>query len=101
MLMIRAFLPPSGTKHRMRGGRRQSKFCLRRPRERTLGGVRILLTGSSGLIGRHLQPLLRAGGHEVVRLVRAGAAKPQADGVVFDPTSPDVAVLEAFDAVIH
>jgi uncharacterized protein (TIGR01777 family) len=53
------------------------------------------------LIGRHLQPLLRAGGHEIVPLRRRGAAKPQADGVVFDPAAPDVGALEGFDAVIH
>jgi uncharacterized protein (TIGR01777 family) len=63
--------------------------------------VRILLTGALGLIGRHLQPLLRAAGHQVVPLVRAGSAKPQAGGVLFDPAAPDVPAIEAFDAVIH
>lgn len=32
---------------------------------------------------------------------RAGAAKPQADGVRFDPGAPEVGALEGFDAVIH
>ena len=53
------------------------------------------------MIGRHLAPLLRAGGHEVVPLVRAGSARPQAEGVRFDPAAPDVGALEGFDAVIH
>jgi hypothetical protein len=54
------------------------------------------------LIGRHLEPVLRAGGHEVVPLRRAGSAKPQAaDGVRFDPAAPDVGALEGFDAVVH
>jgi hypothetical protein len=45
--------------------------------------------------------LLVAGGHEVVPLLRAGSAKPQASGVVFDPAAPDVAALEGFNAVVH
>jgi uncharacterized protein (TIGR01777 family) len=53
------------------------------------------------LIGRHLMPLLRAGGDEVVPLRRAGSATPRADGVMFDPANPDAGALEGFDAVIH
>jgi uncharacterized protein (TIGR01777 family) len=63
--------------------------------------VRILLSGSSGLIGRRLRPILGAAGHEVVPLVRVGIARPRADGVLFDPSAADVAALGGFDAVIH
>jgi uncharacterized protein (TIGR01777 family) len=61
--------------------------------------VRILLTGSSGMIGRNLGPLLRGEGHEVVRLLRHPPSSPQADGVVFDPATPES--LDGFDAVVH
>ncbi|WP_414979304.1 NAD-dependent epimerase/dehydratase family protein [Congregibacter sp.] len=37
--------------------------------------MRILLTGSTGLIGRNLLPLLLAKGHEVTCVVRSGAPK--------------------------
>src|SRR4051794_17594515 len=70
-------------------------FCLSNP------PVRILLTGSSGLIGRHLAPLLRASGHEVIRLLRRPPQRPEAAAVVIDPRDPDLCLLDRFDAVIH
>ena len=63
--------------------------------------MRILLTGASGLIGRHLTPLLREAGHDVVRLVRQRPPQPQTDAVYFDPAGANPAPLEGFDAVIH
>ena len=63
--------------------------------------MRILLTGSSGLIGRNLLPRLRGSDHEVIRLIRTRPPQPQADSVFFDPTDPDIAALDNFDAVIH
>lgn len=63
--------------------------------------MRILLTGASGLIGTHLQPILRAAGHDVLPLLRAGSAQPQAGAIPFNPTSPDPTPLNNFDAVIH
>ena len=69
-----------------------------------LGGMKmkVLVTGSSGLIGRALVPFLTTGGHEVVRLVRPGATR--APGTVsWDPDTNaiDAAALEGFDAVVH
>lgn len=62
---------------------------------------RIAITGASGLVGGRLVPFLRAGGHDVVRLVRRRAAA--ADEISWDPASGriDAAALEGIDAVIH
>jgi len=63
--------------------------------------VRIALTGASGLIGGALAPALRAGGHEVRRLVRR---EPRAvDEVRWDPAQGaiDAAALEGLDAVVN
>ncbi|HYE20249.1 MAG TPA: TIGR01777 family oxidoreductase [Tepidisphaeraceae bacterium] len=65
--------------------------------------MRILITGSSGLLARHLMPRLRAASHEVVRLLRPegssvvdfAAIRPDLDST--DP-QPD---LDGFDAVIN
>jgi len=67
--------------------------------------MRILLTGSSGLIGRNLLPRLRRAGHQVMRLLRE---PPAARGAIpGDAILPDLnaaepqASLEGFEAVIH
>ena len=63
--------------------------------------MRILLTGSSGLIGSALVVFLRAGGHAVTPLVRRPA---QAEKEIFwDPAAGklDAAALEGFDAAVH
>jgi uncharacterized protein (TIGR01777 family) len=63
--------------------------------------MRIAVTGASGLIGGALVPALRAGGHEVLRLVRRAPVK--GDEVRWDPAlrSIDAARLEGLDAVVH
>jgi uncharacterized protein len=63
--------------------------------------MRIAVTGASGLIGTALVPSLRAGGHEVLRLVRRS---PHAgDEVRWDPLTKtiDAERLEGLDAVVH
>ncbi|MGA3323067.1 MAG: TIGR01777 family oxidoreductase [Terriglobia bacterium] len=64
--------------------------------------MRILLTGSSGLIGHALLTFLTADGHKVVRLTRS---KSHASGrhVTWDPDAGtiDADDLEDFDAVVH
>lgn len=62
--------------------------------------MKILISGSSGLVGTHLIDQLRAAGHEPVSLVR----NRERAGVYWDPRTyalDDPAVLETFDAVIH
>ncbi len=64
--------------------------------------MNVLLTGSSGLIGRSLIPVLKSGGHRVVSLVRF---KPRGGEalVYWDPAREmiDAPNLEGFDAVVH
>jgi uncharacterized protein (TIGR01777 family) len=63
--------------------------------------MKIAITGASGLIGTALQPLLRADGHDILRLVRR---EPQApDEATWDPDHRklDPALLSDVDAVIH
>jgi uncharacterized protein (TIGR01777 family) len=64
--------------------------------------MKILVTGSSGLIGSALIPVLSAGGHTVVRLVRAETER--GGGIVrWDPIAGtlDRPAIEGFDAVVH
>jgi uncharacterized protein (TIGR01777 family) len=64
--------------------------------------MRVLVTGSSGLIGSALTRQLEAGGHEVSRLVRS---RDQVAGgrYFWDPSAGelDQAALEGVDAVVH
>lgn len=61
---------------------------------------RILLTGSSGLVGTALGAYLSSAGHQVVRLLRAPSPDQPRDALVWDfhGRPPDLA---GFDAVIH
>src|SRR5262245_15181893 len=63
--------------------------------------MRIAVTGASGLVGSALVPALRAGGHEVLRLVRREARG--GDEVRWNPAARTIeaARLEGLDAVVH
>jgi uncharacterized protein (TIGR01777 family) len=65
-------------------------------------GMRVAVTGSSGLIGTALRDSLRRDGHEVVRLVRR---PPEPGEVRWDPQAGpgglDPAALDGVDAVVH
>jgi uncharacterized protein len=78
--------------------------------------MKVAVTGSSGLIGTALTASLRAGGHEVVRLVRrpphavssgatsaAGAVVGGATEVRWDPRAADAGdpALNGIDACVH
>jgi len=63
--------------------------------------VKVVVTGSTGLIGSALVPHLRTSGHEVVRLVRRA---PQSnDEARWDPVAGtvDPGALDGLDAAIH
>jgi len=64
--------------------------------------MRVLVTGSSGLIGSALVERLRAGDHEVTRLVRREPRPGEAE-VAWDPAAGavDAAGLEGHDAAVH
>jgi uncharacterized protein (TIGR01777 family) len=64
--------------------------------------MRVLVSGSSGLVGSALATFLTARGHQIVRLVRA--TSPRDDGAVsWDPEAGriDAPRLEGLDAVVH
>jgi dihydroflavonol-4-reductase len=67
---------------------------------------RYFVTGATGFLGRHLVRSLLDRGHEVVALVRAGAADlpaqvEQVSGDVLDRASVDAALARRCDAVFH
>jgi len=64
--------------------------------------MRILMTGSSGLIGQALRPVLKADGHTVIRLVRSKSFAPT-DEILWNPATGTIPAsdLEGFDAVVH
>ena len=62
--------------------------------------MRILLTGSTGWLGRFLAPRLRADGHEVIGLDIAPGPDTQLIGSIADRATVDRAVAGC-DAVIH
>lgn len=63
--------------------------------------MRVVVAGSTGLIGTSLLPVLRQGGHEVIRLVRHTPLAP--DEREWDPSTGrlDEDALEHADAVIN
>jgi len=65
--------------------------------------MRIVISGSSGLIGRWLVADLEAAGHEVVRLVRSGTKNQPSAGATWDPARGelDPEVLSDAGAVIN
>jgi hypothetical protein len=65
--------------------------------------MRILVSGSSGLVGSALLPVLRSAGHSVGRLVRVGAATPGPEDAAWYLAGEriDSAKLDGFDAVVH
>lgn len=63
--------------------------------------MKIVIAGSSGLVGTALLPALRSAGHQTLRLVRRVPAAP--DEIRWDPTSGDLdpVRVEGVDAVIN
>jgi len=66
--------------------------------------MRILVSGSSGLIGSAISDALARDGHTISRLVRpASSARKQAGDVAWDPVAHtfDAAAVDGADAVVH
>ncbi|HEY3969078.1 MAG TPA: TIGR01777 family oxidoreductase [Planctomycetaceae bacterium] len=65
--------------------------------------MNILVSGSTGLVGTALIPILTGAGHEVVRLVRSKARNPSKELIGWDPAakSIDAAGLDGLDAIVH
>jgi uncharacterized protein (TIGR01777 family) len=63
--------------------------------------MKVVVTGSSGLVGSALREVLRSGGHEIVRLVRSQPDGP--DAFAWDPDAKQVppAAFAGADAVVH
>ena len=77
--------------------RQRSRFA---PSAWKAGGMRFLVAGSSGFLGTHLVQELRAGGHDVIGLVRSGGG---ADTSVWDPYDGrlDPHIIEQSDVVVN
>jgi uncharacterized protein (TIGR01777 family) len=65
--------------------------------------MRVVITGSTGLVGSEVANYLSAGGHEVVRLVRCLAVPGENAVLRWDPVKREIDAtgLEGVDAVIH
>jgi len=65
--------------------------------------MRVVITGSTGLVGSEVVSVLSAAGHEVVRLVRRAPVPGEKAVLRWDPAKReiDAAGLEGFDAVLH
>lgn len=65
--------------------------------------MKILVTGSSGLVGSKLIPFLTTGGHNVVRLVRPSSKSTDGSTITWDPKAGtiDREAMNGFDAVVH
>jgi len=65
--------------------------------------MKILISGASGLVGKHLIPTLKAKGHEVYKLVRK--TPKSSDEIQWDAekgfSETEQAKLKNFDAVVH
>ena len=65
--------------------------------------MKILVSGSSGLVGSVLVEYLKIEGHQAVRLVRRPCSQDQDGEISWDPEAGTIeaARLEGFDAVVH
>jgi uncharacterized protein (TIGR01777 family) len=65
----------------------------------------VAVTGSRGLVGSELVPLLTTGGHRVIRLVTGRASAPYDDGTAWIAWKPEAPLppgaFDGVDAVIH
>jgi uncharacterized protein (TIGR01777 family) len=64
--------------------------------------MRVLISGSTGVIGSALAPYLAKEGHQVIRLIR-GSPRSGSGDVAWDPAGArlEASALEGLDAVVH
>ena len=64
------------------------------------GAMSVAVTGSSGLVGSTLVPMLTTGGHRVTKLIRSDAGESD---IEWDPQADtfDAKALDGVDAVVH
>lgn len=69
-------------------------------RWKEVGTMKVLVTGSSGMIGSTLAPFLTTGGHTVIGLRRRGSAE---SGTAWDPSTGviDAEAIAGADAIVH
>ncbi len=69
----------------------------------SVGGMKIAVTGASGLVGRALCERLGALGHEVVKVVRRAVPAGETGAVAWDPSAGtiDRDGLDGLDGVVH
>lgn len=65
--------------------------------------MKILVSGSTGLVGSHLVPVLKSDGHEVVPLTRSSSDAANSNSVIWDVAEGTIEreKLTGFDAVVH
>ncbi len=65
--------------------------------------MKVLISGTSGLVGKALARRLQEDGHTIVRLVRPGSGASSRGDILWDPMAAtvDAPAMEGFDAVIH
>ncbi len=69
---------------------------------RSTSSMKVLISGSTGLVGSTVCQLLSGSGHEITRLVRESPRSRQPE-ITWNPAKGelDAAKLEGFDAVVH
>ncbi len=65
--------------------------------------MNVLVSGSTGLVGTALIPILTATGREVIRLVRSNSRNPSKELIGWNPEANyiDAAGMEGLDAIVH
>ena len=67
--------------------------------------MKILISGSNGLIGKKLSSVLSAAGHEISHLTRQDSRSASREEIIWEPANPefklDPPLIEQFDSIVH